>query len=309
MEGVAPFHRRVYEVARTIPPGKTLAYGDVAARLGAAGAARAVGQALGRNPFPIVVPCHRVLAAGGKIGGFSAHGGIGDETPHAGDRRRAANDARREALGFEPAIAVEHLRARDETLARVIDAVGPFRLQLIGASSIFGALARGDRLPAAERQGGGDDFRAVLRAVSRRGARPPSRSSPHPTDELRGAGLSRSKLLSLRDLAGKTVSGRDPDARRDPAYGRRGDRRAADPVRGIGRWTVEMLLIFRLGRPDVLPVDDYGVRKGFAAPMPRVSCRRARRSKPTASGGSPIGPWRAGICGAWPSRRRCRRSQ
>jgi methylated-DNA-[protein]-cysteine S-methyltransferase len=75
MEGVAPFHRRVYEVARTIPPGRTLAYGDVAARLGAHGAARAVGQALGRNPFPIVVPCHRVLAAGGKIGGFSAHGG------------------------------------------------------------------------------------------------------------------------------------------------------------------------------------------------------------------------------------------
>ena len=75
MEGVAPFHRRVYEVARTIPPGKTLAYGEVAARLGAAGAARAVGQALGHNPFPIVVPCHRVVSAGGKIGGFSAHGG------------------------------------------------------------------------------------------------------------------------------------------------------------------------------------------------------------------------------------------
>ena len=75
MEDVAPFHRRVYEVARAIPPGKTLAYGDIAARLGAPGAARAVGQALGRNPFPMVVPCHRVLAAGGKIGGFSAHGG------------------------------------------------------------------------------------------------------------------------------------------------------------------------------------------------------------------------------------------
>jgi len=75
MEGVAPFHRRVYETARAIPPGKTLAYGEVAARLGAAGAARAVGQALGHNPFPIIVPCHRVLSAGGKIGGFSAHGG------------------------------------------------------------------------------------------------------------------------------------------------------------------------------------------------------------------------------------------
>ena len=75
MEDVAPFHRRVYEVARAIPPGRTLAYGEVAARAGAPGAARAVGQALGHNPFPIIVPCHRVVAAGGKIGGFSAHGG------------------------------------------------------------------------------------------------------------------------------------------------------------------------------------------------------------------------------------------
>jgi len=76
MEHVPAFHRRVYEVARTIPPGMTLSYGAIAARIGASGAARAVGQALGRNPFPIVVPCHRVLAAGGKIGGFSAEGGI-----------------------------------------------------------------------------------------------------------------------------------------------------------------------------------------------------------------------------------------
>jgi methylated-DNA-[protein]-cysteine S-methyltransferase len=76
MNRVPPFHRRVYEVARTIPPGATLSYGDVAARLGAPGSARAVGHALGRNPFPIVVPCHRVLAAGGRLGGFSAGGGV-----------------------------------------------------------------------------------------------------------------------------------------------------------------------------------------------------------------------------------------
>jgi methylated-DNA-[protein]-cysteine S-methyltransferase len=72
---VPPFDRRVYEVARTIPPGATLSYGEIAARLGEPREARAVGQALGRNPFPIIVPCHRVLAAGGKLGGFSARGG------------------------------------------------------------------------------------------------------------------------------------------------------------------------------------------------------------------------------------------
>jgi methylated-DNA-[protein]-cysteine S-methyltransferase len=76
MDGVPEFHRRVYAAVSTIPPGATLSYGEIAARLGAPGAARAVGQALGQNPFPIIVPCHRVLAAGGKIGGFSAHGGV-----------------------------------------------------------------------------------------------------------------------------------------------------------------------------------------------------------------------------------------
>ncbi|MBI3724053.1 methylated-DNA--[protein]-cysteine S-methyltransferase [bacterium] len=73
--GLAAFHRRVYEVAQKIEPGKTLTYGEIAAKLGAPRAARAVGQALARNPFPIVVPCHRVLAAGQKPGGFSAYGG------------------------------------------------------------------------------------------------------------------------------------------------------------------------------------------------------------------------------------------
>src|SRR6266481_8237772 len=76
MDSVPEFDRRVYEVARGIAPGATLSYGEIAARLGERGLARDVGQALGRNPFPIIVPCHRVLAAGGKAGGFSANGGV-----------------------------------------------------------------------------------------------------------------------------------------------------------------------------------------------------------------------------------------
>ena len=76
MSDIAPFHQRVYEAARRIAPGKTVTYGDIAHRLGSPGAARAVGQALGKNPFAIIVPCHRVLAANGKLCGFSAHGGI-----------------------------------------------------------------------------------------------------------------------------------------------------------------------------------------------------------------------------------------
>lgn len=75
MGAVPAFNRRVYEVARAIGPGRTLSYGEVAQKLGDPALARDVGQALGANPFPIVVPCHRVVAAGGRLGGFSARGG------------------------------------------------------------------------------------------------------------------------------------------------------------------------------------------------------------------------------------------
>jgi methylated-DNA-[protein]-cysteine S-methyltransferase len=76
MSGVPDFERDVYAVAREIPPGTTLTYGEIARRIGRPLAARDVGVALGRNPFPIVVPCHRVVAANGKTGGFSAVGGV-----------------------------------------------------------------------------------------------------------------------------------------------------------------------------------------------------------------------------------------
>jgi methylated-DNA-[protein]-cysteine S-methyltransferase len=76
VQDVPALNRRVYDVARTIPPGSTMTYGEVARRLGDPALAREVGQALAKNPFAIVVPCHRVVASNGKLGGFSAPGGI-----------------------------------------------------------------------------------------------------------------------------------------------------------------------------------------------------------------------------------------
>jgi O-6-methylguanine DNA methyltransferase len=75
LNGVSEFERQVYRVTRTIPSGQTMTYGDIARAVDHPGAARAVGQALGRNPIALIIPCHRVLAAGGKSGGFSAPGG------------------------------------------------------------------------------------------------------------------------------------------------------------------------------------------------------------------------------------------
>jgi methylated-DNA-[protein]-cysteine S-methyltransferase len=75
LEGVPPFYVRVYAIARQIGWGGTATYGELAARAGSPGAARGVGQALSRNPVAIIIPCHRILASGSKVGGFSAYGG------------------------------------------------------------------------------------------------------------------------------------------------------------------------------------------------------------------------------------------
>jgi methylated-DNA-[protein]-cysteine S-methyltransferase len=269
MDEVPAFHRRVYEAARAIPPGMTLSYGEIAARAGAPGAARAVGQALGRNPFPIVVPCHRVLAAGGKMGGFSAQGGVATKRRMLAIEGAQLNGAppplfdAEGALGFDPGLAIQHLRAADPTLARVIDEVGPFRMRLRPAPSVFAALAES----IAYQQLNGKAAAVIFARVSAlfpRGRPTAGRLLRISEEKLRGAGLSRSKLLSLRDLAQKAEDGTIPTLAEIQGMGDETIIERLSEVRGIGRWTAEMLLMFRLGRPDVLPVDDYGVRKGFA---------------------------------------------
>src|SRR6516162_6243909 len=269
MDEVPAFHRRVYEAARNIPPGMTLSYGDIAARAGAPGAARAVGQALGRNPFPIVVPCHRVLAAGGKIGGFSAQGGIATKRRMLAIEGVRLNGATPPlfdegwGLGFDPNLALAHLRASDPTLARIIDEVGPFRMRLRPAPSVFAALAEAIVYQQLNGKAAAAIF-ARLSALFPRGRPTAGRLLRISEEKLRGAGLSRSKLLSLRDLAQKAEDGTIPTLAEIQGMADETIIERLSEVRGIGRWTAEMLLIFRLGRPDVLPVDDYGVRKGFA---------------------------------------------
>jgi methylated-DNA-[protein]-cysteine S-methyltransferase len=293
MGGVPPFHRRVYEVVRGIAPGTTLSYGDVAAKLGADGAARAVGQAMRRNPFAIVVPCHRVLGAGGKIGGYSANGGIAtklrllalEPTPTNGSAVLFEGDG---AFGFDPLFAIEHLRAADPKLARLIDEVGPFRMRLRRAPSIFAALAEA----IVYQQLNGKAAAAIYARV--RALFPRAHEGPTPQQvlrasdkRLRGAGLSQAKLLALRDLARKTADGALPTLAEANRLDDETIIERLTEVRGIGRWTVEMLLMSRLGRGDVLPVDDYGIRQGFAVafkkralPAPKDLAKHGKRWAP-----------------------------
>jgi methylated-DNA-[protein]-cysteine S-methyltransferase len=284
MDGLPPFHRRVYEVARTIPPGATASYGELAERLGAPGAARAVGQALGSNPFAIVVPCHRVLAAGGRMGGFSANGGLTTKLRLLSIESAPA----KAAPGFDAAAALDHLRARDPDLGRLIDAVGPCGLRLDRAPTLFLALAEAIVYQQLNGRAAATIFARVCALFPRASESPTARQVLRaPQSRLLAAGLSRAKLLSMRDLAQRVKSGELPSL----AEAERMDDEALverlSQVRGIGRWTVQMLLIFRLGRPDVLPVDDYGVRQGFALafrkrglPTPQQVARRGERWRP-----------------------------
>jgi len=269
MNGVPDFHRRVYEFSRSIPPGRTLTYGEIAAKVGQKNAARAVGQAMGRNPFPLIVPCHRVLAAGRKLGGFSANGGIATklkllniEGARADDEPALPTETRVD-LDFKAAVA--HLRAADPALARVIDLVGPCGLQINATQSLFIALAEAIVYQQLTAKAAATIFARV------RGLFPHAQNGPTPLQilrvsdaKLRGAGLSGAKAAALRDLARKASDGQIPTLQDLRTMEDAAIVESLTQVKGIGRWTVEMLLMFRLGRPDILPLDDYGLQKGIA---------------------------------------------
>lgn len=186
------------------------------------------------------------------------------------------NNSRSRKLPFDPAKAVEHLKAADPKLGLLIDRAGPFTLKLDPAPSPFESL-----LEAILYQ----QLHTNAAAAIHRRVREHFRGDPTPQllldtheDVLRGLGVSRNKTLALKDLAARTLDGTVP------SYATIRKMPDADiverltEVRGIGSWTVEMLLIFRMGRPDVLPVTDYGVRKGYALTFLRVP-----KSRPLAS--------------------------
>ena len=160
--------------------------------------------------------------------------------------------------------AIEHLTKADKVLARLIRQVGPCGLKARKRCSPFQALVQS----VAHQQLNGIAANTILGRVM---ALYPRRKFPTPDDvlatpdeKLRGAGLSRAKVASIKDIAAKTVEGVVPPARTIAKMPDAEILERLTTIRGVGPWTVEMLLIFKLGRLDVLPATDFGVRKGFA---------------------------------------------
>ncbi len=199
------------------------------------------------------------------------------EPPARAPRTAVTHPARIErtrALPYDPAQAVAELAAADPVLGRLMARVGPLTLRLPAVQSPFEALVRSILYQQLHGKAAAAIHARMIESfaeVSGAGVHPAAEHLLEcPTEQLRAAGLSRNKVLALRDLAAKTLDGTVPTL---AVIRRLSDNEIVDrltAVRGIGRWTVEMLLIFRLGRPDVLPVDDYGVRKGFALTFQRL---------------------------------------
>lgn len=175
---------------------------------------------------------------------------------------------RKRKLPFDAAEAIAHLRASDAKLAALIDRVGPFALRLDASPSPFESLLESIIYQQLHGKAAAT-IHARVRAIYK-GDPSPKALLGTPDEMLRAAGVSGNKARAMKDLAAKTLDGTVPT---HAAILKMADADIVErltEVRGIGPWTVEMLLIFRMGRPDVLPVTDYGVRKGYALTFQRV---------------------------------------
>ncbi len=258
-EGAGPFAREVYETARQIPIGQTRSYGELAEIMGRPKAARAVGQALGKNPVALIIPCHRILGAGGKPGGFSAYGGRSTKATMLAIEGVTFDRPASLPLEKEFRRAAARLKARDPRLALCM--AKPIGWKLKPEQSPYATLFEAiihQQLAV----------KAAQTILGRVKDLYPGSSIPEPSvllktvdESLRAAGVSRSKTMALKDLAAKTLDGTVPTAQEITTLGDAEIIQRLSSIHGVGRWTAEMMLIFNLGRLDILPVDDYALRK------------------------------------------------
>jgi 3-methyladenine DNA glycosylase/8-oxoguanine DNA glycosylase len=165
---------------------------------------------------------------------------------------------------FDPEEAVECLSKKDKKMARLISRVGPFRMQMQEMATPFEALARSIVYQQLTGKAAETIYKRVKAIYGSESLPHPKKILSTPDEAFRAAGLSTAKTAAFKDLALKQIEGLVPTLEELHELPDDEIIERLIAIRGIGRWTVEMMLIFKLGRPDVLPVHDYGVRKGYA---------------------------------------------
>lgn len=183
--------------------------------------------------------------------------------------------------------AVDHLRQADRPLGRLIERVGPFTMEIQTVRTPFESLAQSIVYQQLTGKAAATILGRVKALYGGKAFPKPQDILNTPDEVLRSAGLSRAKTAAMKDLAAKTLNGTVPTMAQIRRLPNEEIIERLTLIRGIGVWTVEMILIFRLGRPDVLSIHDYGVRKGFALtfkreelPTPKEVAVRGERWRP-----------------------------
>jgi len=289
-----PFCQTVYEQLCQVTTGTTVSYKELARACGKPSAARAIGLAAGKNPVPLLIPCHRIVNADGRLGGFSAGGGVRLKAQML--ELEGHNVEEKPSWRIRPPLLISdcdldavlrHLSTADAALGALIRVAPRFNLEFNPDTSIFQALLEAIVFQQLTGKAAATIYRRVLALFSGKTSVTALDIIRAGTNELRSAGLSQNKVLAIKDLANFAVSGGLPDHDQMRLMSNNEIVSRLIHIRGIGRWTVEMLLIFKLGRADVMAADDYGLRKGLAAirrsrelPAPAELMRQAEAWRP-----------------------------
>ena len=251
LSGLGEFSLAVLKRLRKVKAPTVVTYGELAALCGKPQAARAVGRIMGANPVPLIVPCHRCLGKDGSMTGFSTEGGVGLKARMLFREGYVANK--------EYAKGIEHLRKVDPVMRKIIKVVGPYRALADKPRPAWDTLLSAIVHQQLSLKAGQTIAGRVQNLTPGSGFPTPIETTQLEHQDLRGAGLSNQKVSYIQDLAVKVNEG----SLKLNSLRRMDDETVIEEltkVRGIGRWSAQMHLIFHLGRLDVLPTGDLGIQ-------------------------------------------------
>jgi O-6-methylguanine DNA methyltransferase len=261
---ISGFMLSVFQSARKIPSGTVTTYGELANLVGKPNAARAVGRALGKNPTPLLVPCHRVIASSGNLGGFSGPGGLATKVALLECEGVYLAKPRVLTTSAQWRSAVSALQKRDQLFAELVTGLEPLQFQPLLDREPLMALISAIVSQQLSSKVAATILKRVNALISENG-RPSPRKLLNTADaDLRTAGLSFMKVSFLKDLVEKYLEGKLSPLEKLKRMSDEQIIKEFTQIKGVGRWTVEMYLIFNLGRANVFPTLDFGLRKAIS---------------------------------------------
>ena len=291
VELATSFENSVYIELRKIPFGKLSTYSLIAQKIGRPKATRAVGTALSKNPFPIILPCHRVLSSNEKLSGYSAPGGLTMKLAFL----QFENIYLKRYQSWNLFTAAETLSHRDKALSKIINSVGLPKIDFLGQSSLLTYLVSLIVAQQLNTQVAKVILSRLFSRFAKNGKLNDSNLYLAKNSDLRKCGLSQRKIITIKEISKLHLENCLPSKRAMLKMSDSEIYSVFSSVKGIGRWTVDMLLMNFLGRPDILASSDLGVRKGFAL-LKKSSSNNAANQSQLENYASRWSPFRSAAC-------------